>query len=363
MTHPSASTALELLLLDATAKSQHTSIQLEFIFQNYLAQLAATTASDSFRICQDMFNRILRAQTGEVDTKFHEHVGPAGIFVGGIMGIMAVPAVMGLSASVAMRQARKERVFEDPGSRQPLHRSKSMNAKAENPTEHVDSSFRASASASFDVRRPSSPRLSPGSTPGSSSATHFSNKHSALMSQSQPNLQPSTPITTKPSPRPISPAIFTDEHIVRTLQTHYYSTENQFLQCLQDISLRLRLVPKVARQSALRIELTGLDKWLPADVCLPNLCSSDDAHDRIVQIVESDCTILNSAERVFTSHILNAQVLILGPIFITSGGTSKRFDFLPCTSTKSETLPRSPHRKSLLPPIRSQPPHQRKNLT
>lgn len=118
------------------------------------------------------------------------------------------------------------------------------------------------------------------------------------MSFSQPTLQLPTSHPRTPVARPVSPANFTDENIVRSLKGHYYSTQIQFLQCLQDISLRLRLVPKAARQSALRIELSGLDKWLPADVCLANLCQTNDVHDRIVRIVESECTILNSAERV-----------------------------------------------------------------
>jgi phosphatidylinositol 4-kinase B len=279
---------------------------MQFIFQNYLSQFALGPVDDKFRKCQDMFNRVLSAQRGIVDTKFREYVDAASIVVGGIMGAMAVPAIMGLSADVAARQARRERVFdEEPESRySSLQRSKSMVSKQATTPTIKDSSFRATSSASLDVRRPSglrSPTV-PSLSQRSSSATHFSNKHSSLMSQSQPNLQPSSPPQQRPSPlRSVSPLNFTDENIVKTLRTHYYSTQTQFLQCLQDISLRLRLVPKAARQSALRMELGGLDKWLPSDVCLVNICPSNDVHDRVVQIVESERTILNSAERVLPS--------------------------------------------------------------
>jgi len=283
---------------------------MQFIFQNYLHQFALTPTTDKFRLCQDMFNRILTAQTTPPSPKFREHIAPASIVVGGIMGAMAVPALMGLSAQIAGRQARRERTFDDDvGERHSLQRSKSMNLRATgtvgSPTskDSPGGTFRAQNSTSLDVRRPVSsrgstlPPTSPGGTQRTSSGTHFSNKHSALMSLSSPNLQPPSPH--RPSPlRPVSPANFTDENITRTLTSHYYSTQTQFLQCLQDISLRLRLVPKAARQAALRIELSGLDKWLPADVCLANICSSSEAHDRVVQIVGSDCTILNSAERV-----------------------------------------------------------------
>ena len=304
VTNFSPSTALELLLLGASAKSQHIAIRMQFIFQNYLSQFASMPADDKFRTCQEMYNRILSAQRGVVDRKFREYVGPASVVVGGIMGAMAVPAVMGISAEVSSRQAQRERVFEEePDARQPLQRSKSMHIKSTGPgspgiRENV---LRTTTSASLDVRRPSNPRSPtiPLSSQRSSSATHFSNKHSQLMSQSQPNLQPPSLASHRPSPlRPVSPSAFTDENLMKTLHTHYYSTQMQFLQCLQDISLRLRLVPKAARQSALRMELGGLDKWLPADVCLANVCPSNDVHDRVVQIVESECTILNSAERV-----------------------------------------------------------------
>jgi len=234
------------------------------------------------------------------------------------MGAIAVPTLMSQSAQIAGRQARKDRTFDDEpaGERHSLQRSKSMTLRAGppvgDPTSKDSAAFRAQNSTSLDVRRPGSARgstLPPTTTGGgnggsstqrTSSGTHFSNKHSALMSLSSPNLQPPSPHRLSPirPVRPVSPANFTDENITRTLKSHYYSTQTQFLQCLQDISLRLRLVPKAARQSALRIELSGLDKWLPADVCLANICSSSESHDRVVQIVGSDCTILNSAERV-----------------------------------------------------------------
>jgi hypothetical protein len=266
-------------------------------------------SGDKFRTCQDMFNRILVAQTGVVDTRFREHTGAASIIVGGIMGAIAVPAIMGLSAEVGARQARRERVFEEETeARQQLHRSKSMNVRTPPPPSPGwnGPGIRATSSTSFDSRRPGSSGASTLVDPmqQSSSVTHFSNKHSGLMSLSQPNLQLPLPSPHRPSPlRPVSPAVFTDENITRTLQNHYYSTQTQFLQCLQDISSRLRLVPKASRQSTLRIELAELDKWLPADVCLVNLCQSNDVHDRIVQIVDSDCTILNSAEHVSPSNV------------------------------------------------------------
>jgi hypothetical protein len=284
------------------------------------------------------------------------------------MGSMAVPAVMGLSAEVANRQAQRERIFEEepPETRQSLQRSKSMNTKLTNPASPgiKETVIRVTTSASLDVRRPSSMRSPtiPLSPQRSSSATHFSNKHSQLMSQSQPNLQPPSPTPFRPSPlRPVSPSAFTDENITKTLHTHYYSTQMQFLQCLQDISLRLRLVPKAARQSALRMELGGLDKWLPADVCLANICPSNDVHDRVVQIVESECTILNSAERVINPQSL-PPVLISGTISITSRSIKRGPNIFASKTKKSKTLSRYNYFEPLRETIRSQY-HPVKNIT
>ena len=260
MSRPSPSTALELLLLESCVQSQHTSLQCQYIFQNYLAQFSPFPAAEKFRTCQDMFNRILAAQTGSLDTRFRERIPPATVVVGGIMGATGVPSAVGISAEIAARQARRDRVFEEDGvieeeGRGQLHRSRSMNVKFARDEDGDPPVFKKGTnSASFDARRPGSSSSThrtmttlPGMMHSSSSVTHFSNKHSALMSFSQPTLHPPPfPLPRAAPARSVSPAIFTDENIVRTLKGHYYSTQTQFLQCLQDISLRLRLVPKAA---------------------------------------------------------------------------------------------------------------------
>src|SRR5947207_526389 len=192
VTHPSLSTALELLLLETSANSPPTSIKMQFIFQNYLAQFATMPGGVKFRTCRNMFNRILVAQTGVIDTRFREHIGPASIVVGGIMGITAVPSIMGLTAEIAARQARRERVFEETEVRQQLQRSKSMNMNSPPPPSPglKGPGIRATSSASFDSRRPGSsgPSSLVSLMQPTSSVTNFSNKHSGLLSLSQPNL-------------------------------------------------------------------------------------------------------------------------------------------------------------------------------
>ncbi|KAJ7219289.1 kinase-like domain-containing protein [Mycena pura] len=93
--------------------------------------------------------------------------------------------------------------------------------------------------------------------------------------------------------------------LVHLLRSHYCRSEIQFLLTLENISKRLLVVPKPARVSALRAELTALNHKLPAEVCMPMWCSSSDMprpqgvphpHHRIVRIPPGESVVLNSAE-------------------------------------------------------------------
>lgn len=86
------------------------------------------------------------------------------------------------------------------------------------------------------------------------------------------------------------------------------------LRSLQDISTRLVVVPKPARLSSLRAELTVLNHGLPRGCCLGMSCSGSSypsskgsscrAHDRIVRISPSESAVLNSADRApFVIHV------------------------------------------------------------
>ncbi|KZT26458.1 kinase-like protein [Neolentinus lepideus HHB14362 ss-1] len=94
---------------------------------------------------------------------------------------------------------------------------------------------------------------------------------------------------------------------VHLLRSHYCRSEVQFTLGLEDICSRLLVVPKPARVSALRAELTTLNHKLPAEVCMPMWCSSSDnslgppgktqPHHRIVRIPPGESVVLNSAEK------------------------------------------------------------------
>lgn len=129
----------------------------------------------------------------------------------------------------------------------------------------------------------------------------------------------------------------------RLLRSNYCRTQTEFLLGLQDISARLLLLPKPARLSALRAELTALNHRLPAEVCFPLWCAAtseggragDDSenaidnthsvpgadtaesskpsrkagrkHHRVVRINPSEAVVLNSADRA--PYLLHVEVL------------------------------------------------------
>ncbi|KAG8716197.1 Phosphatidylinositol 4-kinase pik1alpha (PI4-kinase)(PtdIns-4-kinase) [Ceratobasidium sp. 423] len=105
------------------------------------------------------------------------------------------------------------------------------------------------------------------------------------------------------------------------LRGHYCRGEVQFLLTLEAISNRLLVVPKLARVSALRAELTNLNNKLPAEICVPMWCPSSDKcsansvvtqpHHRIVRIPPGESVVLNSAERapyVLIMEFLNGDL-------------------------------------------------------
>ncbi|KAF9005664.1 kinase-like domain-containing protein [Cyathus striatus] len=104
---------------------------------------------------------------------------------------------------------------------------------------------------------------------------------------------------------------------IHLLRNHYCRSEVQFLLSLENICNHLLVIPKPARVSALRAELTALNHKLPAEVCMPMWCSSSDSpqgpddlpqpHHRIVRIPPGESVVLNSAERA--PYLLLVEIL------------------------------------------------------
>lgn len=82
--------------------------------------------------------------------------------------------------------------------------------------------------------------------------------------------------TDRPPPADNLLATYSPDAQRQLLRSHYCRTQVRFLLLLEDISNRLLVVPKPARVSALRAELTSLNHNLPAEVriliqlCLPS---------------------------------------------------------------------------------------------
>ncbi|WWD19346.1 hypothetical protein CI109_103805 [Kwoniella shandongensis] len=134
----------------------------------------------------------------------------------------------------------------------------------------------------------------------------------------------------RPPPAEVLLATYDIDAQRQLLRSHYCRSEIRFLLLLEDISNRLLVIPKLARVSALRAELTGLNHNLPAEVCMPLWCAADHGHEqggetstgtplsarydrtrartkghsRVVRISPGDSVVLNSAERApFLLHV------------------------------------------------------------
>lgn len=86
----------------------------------------------------------------------------------------------------------------------------------------------------------------------------------------------------------------------KLLKSNYFKNETQFVIALQNISIRLSKVPKEARLSTLKAELSVLNSDLPCEIDIPMLLpkSKKDHLHKICRIAVNESAVLNSAERV-----------------------------------------------------------------
>nr|AZQ56698.1 phosphatidylinositol 4-kinase [Suhomyces chickasaworum] len=102
------------------------------------------------------------------------------------------------------------------------------------------------------------------------------------------------------SKNPNSP---TFNELLKILQVSYAKKETEFIMSLQNISLRLSQVPKEARLSALRAELSIInDTLLPSEIDIPQLLpitsNKNKKYHKILRLSVNEACVLNSAERV-----------------------------------------------------------------
>lgn len=87
---------------------------------------------------------------------------------------------------------------------------------------------------------------------------------------------------------------------IKRLKSNYFRCTTQFAIALEVISQRLSQVPTEARLSALRAELSLLNRDLPAEVDIPTLLppSKKGKLHKLVHITANEAQVLNSAEKV-----------------------------------------------------------------
>lgn len=114
-------------------------------------------------------------------------------------------------------------------------------------------------------------------------------------------LPPSTSGSIKSPPRYINQHVnLTIEQQEKLLRSNYFKNETQFVIALQNISIRLSKVPKEARLSTLKAELSVLNKDLPCEIDIPMLLpkSKKGYLNKVCRIAVNESAVLNSAERV-----------------------------------------------------------------
>ncbi|KAG8961256.1 Phosphatidylinositol 4-kinase pik1alpha (PI4-kinase)(PtdIns-4-kinase) [Tulasnella sp. 419] len=291
--------------------------------------------------------------------KVKPHLGPALAGMASVLATTGMPTLTSMTGKWAIDQGRAELSYEvqRPGLvnvevevTSPISKSIALPQKEvedKDPPENTESGddepspqapelvapvpkspFTKGMSLDLPSHIPASTKVAPGAAqtspmlplPGSirkSSRTtdpfgQLDHSHAqTLPSSSSPSISLRTPLRSMSTPEPILNK-YDMQYQSSLLRSHYCKSEMNFLQGLESISNRLLVVPKPARVSALRAELTALNHRLPAEVCMPMWCNSSDvdrtaAHHRIVRIPPGESVVLNSAERA--PYLLYIEIL------------------------------------------------------
>lgn len=117
------------------------------------------------------------------------------------------------------------------------------------------------------------------------------------------------------------------EDDVKSLKVNYYKKETEFIMVLQNISSRLSQVPKEARLTSLRAELSIVNGILPSQIDIPQLLpissSPNKKYHRILKLNVNEACVLNSAERV--PYLLLIEYLSEDMDFDPSSDKNKTF--------------------------------------
>lgn len=291
--------------------------------------------------------------------KIKENVLPVTVLASFVLASIGMPGLPRWAGPLAIAQARKpaetENTISDASQTQKLARSRTV---ASSPGRRKKPRDGGRVSSGSHLKQPPLERSSTGpraasfesrpESPGSAKRSALDSgvkRPSQLILQQSHDVQastaslplpelkpksltrPSTPVPAGSSdrphtsrrhthhPRPLSPSVLTSRQKGKLLRQNYFRCETQFLTALEGISNRLVVVPKPARLSALRAELALIAQDLPAEVDIPMICPatlvdgipSRSKHHRIVRLNPTECTVLNSAEKV--PYLLMVEVL------------------------------------------------------
>ncbi|KAK9366467.1 kinase-like domain-containing protein [Lipomyces kononenkoae] len=353
LTVPTESVALEEFLLEMCNRSTHSAVLSFWLLQAHLEDLSHDPESRSFQVCRRVYNKVqyILFGVGEPpNPKITSNPGPALVLASAVMGVTAVPKVTEFMGPITISQARKPRlrVFhlapklaksrsftkisngtadKDKKQTPPLPQIETDNVR--HNVEHDDDddeetfpsnghkedeeSLDGAASGSGSSQGEQSIRGLYGLDSTGISSLPDLRSHTLSDTWSPSASMSSTSVYTKKSfmgklynshhIHRIAPTTLTPSARVRMLKTNYFRYETSFAYALQAISTRLKLVPKPARLSALRAEITLLNNQLPAEVDIPMILATDTyratpRQHKIVRISPVEATILNSAERV-----------------------------------------------------------------
>ncbi|KIJ69371.1 hypothetical protein HYDPIDRAFT_164930 [Hydnomerulius pinastri MD-312] len=381
VTRPSKSRALECFVVDIAQRSTHIAMLLThtktlWFMQASLQDLAKSPNTQSFLVCQRTLHRCheiifadlpppvsgpysglsLPFQSRFARRKVKSRVEPALVGIGLVLaGTPAMPRLTDVMGEVALQQGRvdeegadlKSVETEDELAQGSLPTTTDSgedddNASDEKPEDEQKTSESPDADTTPSRSIPGRRRTIVGAQT-SPALVHLRNVHRSRLSEDPlGQLDPSPPARVS-SPYQSSPSIPSSQSPLRQngistadvllqrydlqsqsylLRSQYCHSEVQFLITLESISNRLLVVPKPARVSALRAELTALNHKLPAEVCMPMWCSSSDTprpspspsspcatqpHHKIVRIPPGESVVLNSAERA--PYLLLIEIL------------------------------------------------------
>ncbi|GBE81999.1 predicted protein [Sparassis crispa] len=379
VTRPSKSRALECFVVEICHKSTHIAMLTLWYMQAYLKDFSLPRHNpESFVICQRVLHECheiifgdlpaqpiapysiltLPSQLGPLQKRVKPHVQPVVVGIGMVWaGTPGMPKLTKIMGRVAIEQGRIDDQNEDIKSLENTDDSPVRTAPSttsivatgeDNQQEDSDKEDKASAKNPPDTAKTGTEAVVP---------VKISRRRRTMAAQTTPALPlhlkgirrfrlsedpfgqqdlpspntssspfqstPSFSVTKRPQRTTGSNAVdilmqkYDLPAQVHLLRSHYCRSEIKFLIALESISNRLLVVPRLARVSALRAELTALNHLLPAEVCMPMWCSSSDSpgsshdvrqpHHRIVRIPPGESVVLNSAERA--PYLLLIEIL------------------------------------------------------